>query len=882
MTLWSRFRSWLRTIVGRSRMESDMDTELRFHIETFAEELVRGGLSRQEAMRRARMEFGGIERAKEECREARGVTFLESLAQDIRFALRMLRKSPGFTALAVLTLALGIGANTTIFSIVDAALLHPLPFKDPGRLVWLTESLPNTPDNNASWLDVQDWKQQNNVFEGIAGYSDFSLALTGSGNPQILLTEFVSKGYFDLLGVPPLLGRTFKPEEHLPGGPFVVVLSDSFWIEHFAGDPGAIGKTLKLSDTACTIVGVMPAGFGSVTHTVLWAPFEGAVPQHFLTQRAYSWSMYAVARLKPHVTFEQARTNILGISERLEQEYPKTTGGLAVMLPLARRLLGDIRPALLMLSAAVFFLLLIACANIASLLLVKAVGRQKEIALRLALGAGKWRLFRQLIVESMVLSVAGAAFGLQLASGGTKLLAALLPAVPFSNIISVNRSALLFTLGLTLLAGLLFGLAPALMGLRMNLQSTLKSGAHQVQGSHHRAHRALVITEVGLAAMLLIGAGLMLRSMMELFRVAPGFDTHQLLTEAVVLAHIDTPPPQQCSATVDQAVASIQQLPGVDSAAAVFPVPFADQVTFTFLAIKDRPPQPGESRIAHFAFASTDYFRTLHIPPIEGRMFTAADTVNSLPVAVIDQELAKRYWPGQDPIGRQIRLAVQDFSDLSQNYPAQTIVGVVGTIRAGGLDADLGGYVYSPASQQGNCSSMTFVVRSRVPPLSLAHSVESAIHEVTPDSPVFRVQTMDQMVQASQATRRLSLRLLGAFSLGALLLAALGLYGVISYVVSQSTNEIGVRVALGAQRAQIMKLVLGQGMRLALWGIAVGIAAALALTRLMASLLFGVTATDPSTFAGVGILLAAVTLLACYIPARRAMRVDPIVALRYE
>lgn len=445
----------------------------------------------------------------------------------------------------------------------------------------------------------------------------------------------------------------------------------------------------------------------------------------------------------------------------------------------------------------------------------------------------------------------------------------------------MNRSALLFTLGLTLFAGLLFGLAPAVTALKMNLQSTLKSGAHQVQGGHHRAHRALIITEVGLAAMLLIGAGLMLRSIIALFRVDPGFDTHQLLTEAVVLAHSNTLAPQQRSVTVDQALARIQQLPGVDSAAAVFPAPFADQITFTFFAIKDRPPQRGESRIAHFAFTSRDYFGTLRIPLIEGRMFTAADTMDSLPVAVIDRELAKRYWPNQDPVGRQIRLAVQDFGDLSQKFPAQTIVGVVGTIKAGGLDADLGGYVYSPASQRGN-GSMTFVVRSRVPPLSLAHSVESAIHEVTPDSPVFRVQTMDEMVQASQATRRLSLRLLGAFSLGALSLAALGLYGVISYVVSQRTNEIGVRMALGAQQPQIMKLVLGQGMRLALWGIVGGIAAALALTWLMASLLFGVTPTDPSTFAGVAILLAIVTMLASYIPAHRAMRVDPMVALRYE
>ena len=809
--------------------------------------------------------------------------WLETLLQDMRYGLRQLRRNRGFTVVAVLTLALGIGANTAMFSVVDAVLLHSLPYKDPARLVWLTESLPNTTelDNHVSWLDMLDWKSQNRVLSDVAGYTQDSLALTGSSiTPQMLPGQFVSEGYFNVLGVAPLLGRTFTPEENLPGGPPAVVLSYSFWMQHFAGDPAAIGKALRLNDESWTIVGIMPAGFGDVTHTTIWAPFEQLVPKRFLTQRQFSWSMYAIARLKPGITFEQARTNMRVISQRLEQEYPRTTGGVAVMLSLRRYLVGDVRPALLMLSAAVFFLLLTACANIASLLLARAVGRQKEISIRLALGAGKWRLFRQLIVESMVLSLAGALLGLVLAELGTKLFVVLLPAnAPFSNLISINGSVLVFTLALTLLAGLLFGLAPATTGLKVSFQGSLKSGTHQIHGSQNRAHRALVITEIGLAATLLIGAGLMLRSMLELFKVAPGFDTHQLLTETVVLDHFNTLSLQQSTSRLDQVVRRIEQLPGVGSVAAGFPAPFTVYDNHTFLAIKGRPPQPEQSITVPYTPVSTSYFSTLRIPLIEGRTFTAADRPKSLPVAIVDQELATRYWPSEDPVGRQIKLHTLDFGDPSQT--PLTIVGVVGTVKASGLDTDLGGQVYQPYEQHLE-NEMTFIVRSQVAPLSLARSVKSAIHQVMPDSPVFNVQSTDEVIEASQATRRLSLRLLSGFSVGALFLAALGLYGVISYIVSQSTHEIGVRMALGAQRSSIVRLILGQGMRLALWGIAAGVVAALALTWLMTSLLYSTSATDPFTYAGVAILLTVVTLLACYIPARRAMNVDPMVALHYE
>lgn len=874
--------NWLRSLFPRRRFYADLYAEMAEHLEEKTDALVAAGLSRDQAARAARRAFGDVTRHEERGRAVWRSSWLEGLFADFRLAGRTLLRSPRFTALVVLTLGLGIGANTVIFSVADAVLLHPLPYRDAGRLVWLTESLPSTPDNNLSWLDMQDWKRQNHVFQDIAGYSDFSLTSNRAASPQLIPVRYVSRGYFALTGVAPQLGRTFQADEHRPGGAPVLVISHSFWKSQFGGAPGALGQTIELNHKPWTVVGIMPAGYGAISHTQLWAPFEPTASQ-YMTMRQFSWGMYALARLRPGVTLAQARADLGDVSRRLEQLYPKTTGGEAVLIPLPQRIRGDIKPALLLLAGAVALLLLIACANIAGLLLVKAVGRQRELALRLALGASRARLLRQIMAESVLLSLAGAGLGLGVARWGTALLVALLPAgTPFLALIAVNGKALGFALGASLITALLFGLAPALLGLGGALRAS--AGARPGAGGHRRVHASLVVVEVGLATALMIGAGLMARSMLSLFRVSPGFDSHGVLAESVVLDQASRLSPAQRAAAFTRVAQAASHVPGVASAAAVSLLPFSAQALQpawdeTYLALPERQPLPANPRAVHYVSASPGYFRTMGIPLIAGRAFQPSDVEGAPPVAVVDQELARRYWPDSSPVGQHIKLFVQDFNNTSK--PALTIVGVVGTVKAGGLDVSQKGEVYCPAAQS-PAGGMTIVVRARLAPLTLAPSVAAAIHRAAPGSPIYLTQSLDGLIAASQATRRLFLRLLVPLALGALLLSALGLYGMLSYVVSRGTSEIGLRLALGAQRADITRLVLAQGMRLALMGILVGLGAALVVTRLMASLLFAVRANDPLTCLAVAAVLAAAAGLACYLPARRAQRITPMQALRSE
>lgn len=874
---------WFGQWRSRRRLYLDLYAEMASHVEEKTDALIAAGMAPAQARAAALRAFGHPSRHEERGRAVWRASWLEGLLADVRLAARTLSRSPRLTALIVLTLALGLGATTLIFSVVNAVLLHPLPYRDPGRLVWMTESLPGAPDNNVSWLDMQDWRRQNHVFTDIAGYSDFSLTSNRAASPQLIPTRFVTQGYFPLLGVAPELGRTFLSAEHRLGGPQRLVISHSFWQSWFHGDPAIVGRTIELSHKTWTVVGVMPAGFGAVTHTRLWASFEAYVSESLLTKRQFSFGMYAVARLRHGVGLPQARAEIGEISRRLARTYPTTTGGIAVMSTLTQHTVGAVEPALLLLFGAVALMLLIACANVAGLLLVKTVGRQREIALRLALGASRARLFRQLLAECLLLSAVGAVLGLGLAAWGAGAFRSWLPAnTPFLRFIALDLRVWLFALAASLLAALLFASAPACIGLGRGIAGG--ASPRQLRGGHRRVHAALVVTEVGLATALLIGAGLMARSMLTLLRVAPGFDSHNVIAESVVLDQAFRHTPAQSTAAINRVLGAVERLPGVVSVGAVSLVPFSEHALQpawdeTFIALPGRPPRSDQPLSAHFALASPGYFGAMQIPLVSGRLITPADVAGSLPVAVVDQELARRYWPGSSPVGRQIKLFVQDFNDAAR--PALTIVGVVGTVKGAGLDVGQSGEVYGPFAQNA-AGGMTVVVRSRLAPGAVTPSLAAAIHAAAPGSPIEFTQSLDAMIANSMATRRLLLRLLGPLALGALLLAALGLYGMLSYLVSRATSEIGLRVALGANRPDILRLVAGKGMLPALIGILAGLAAALPLTRLMSSLLFGVRADDPFTFVVVAALLLLAAALACLLPARRAQRITPMDALRCE
>ena len=811
-----------------------------------------------------------------------GLRILEDFIQDAIHGLRVLRKNPGITIISVITLALGIGATTSIFTLVNAVLLRPLPYKEPAKLVWLTETSAEEPDRNVSWLDLQDWKSGNQVFESIAGYSSNTFTLTGRGRPKFLTGQYVTADYFAVMGVPPALGRSFTKDENVPGGPSVVILSHRLWQQDFGGDPNVIGTTIKLNAKSCNVVGVMPASFGDVLHSDVWVPLEQSLAKIYMTDRRVSWFLYAVARIRPQISLGRARSAMEGIAKGLAQQYPesnRTTGVL--VLPFATHIAGEMRPVLLMVGAAVLFLLLIACANIAGLLFVKAIAREREIAVRLALGARRGRVFRQFMAESMVLSMIGGITGLLLTLITTRMMISTLPQdAPLSGTINVNGAVLAFASLVILGTGLVLGLAPAFMSLRLDLQSALKARIRQVSKTHRRIHGALVISEIALAMALLIGAGLMMRSMLGLLRVNPGFGAQHLLTATALLPDAQLNP-KEISSFFDQAVESISHLPGVKSAAALYPPPFNPQLYRAYIGIEGRAPQQGEQRTTYFIVVTARSLETMEIPLLKGRHFTRDDTTSSVPVVAIDEAFARRFFPGQESIGKRIKLFTQDFNDANPKKPPLTVIGVVGTVKSGGLDSDLDGQIYLPSDQLANLA-MTFVVRTQLPTSSVVKQIEAVIHALNPDVPVYSVRTMEETLNGSLFTRRVATVLLGAFALGALLLSCLGLYGVMSYLVSQRTGEIGVRMALGARPFHVMSLIVGQGTKIALVGVGIGLVVSFALTRLMATLLYGVGMHDPLTCVSVAILLVLIALVACYLPARRAMRVDPTIALRYE
>ena len=807
---------------------------------------------------------------------------METFIQDIRFGTRMLAKKPMFSIIAVITLALGIGANTAIFSVVNGVLLRPLPFKEPDRLMMIRETkLPQFPEFSVAPGNFLDWKKQNTVFERLVAYKGSSLNLIGTGDPERLRALNVTEGFFAMLGAQPQLGRDFLAEEDQVGHNNVVILSYGLWQRRFGGDPKILNQTITLNRQAYTVIGVMPATFhfGSGENELdLWTPMAFTEEQ---AQNHGGHGLVAIGQLKRAVTVDQARAEMSAIAGRLAAQYPVDIGWDVKIMPLLEFSVRSIKPALLVLLVAVAFVLLIACANVANLLLARAAGRQKEIATRTSLGASRWRIVRQLLTESLLLSLLGGTLGLALAKWGMDLLLTLAPPdLPRLNNVSLDGRALVFTATITLLTAVIFGLVPALQSSKPNLNETMKdAGRGSTEGGRRQRIRStLVVLEVATALVLLVGAGLMIKSFWQLQKVDPGFNPDNALTVQVSLPKTKYPEESQQVAFFQQLIERVATLPGVQSAGAGHVVPLSGNDFVLAFEIDGRPPlQPGVTQSTNYYSVSADYFKAMGIPLRRGRVFTERDIKDSPRVAVINETMAKKIFPDEDPIGKRIT-----FDNRQKGNPEWfEIVGIVGDVKQYGLDQTTTMQTYEPYIQQ-TFPYMTLVVRTTGDPTNLNAAIRSEVLKLDKEQPTTNFKTLNEFFSISIAQQRFSVVLLGVFAVVALVLSAVGIYGVLSYAVTQRTHEIGIRVALGAGRRDVLRLVVGQGMLLTVIGVAGGLGAAFALTRLMASLLFGVTATDAVTFASVASLLLAVALLACYIPARRATKVDPLVALRYE
>ena len=807
---------------------------------------------------------------------------LADFLHDLRFALRLLLKNPGFTIVTVVALALGIGANTAIFSVVNAVLLRPLPYKDPERLVMVWEDATKTgrPRDTPTAANFIDWRNQNQVFEGMAAINEESYNLTGAGDPERLDGVRVSASLFPLLGVEPQLGRVFTAAEDQPGSQRVVLLSYGLWQRRFGGDPSIVGKPITLNDQSYVVMGVMPARFQFPTNdNQIWVPIA------FSAEEAADRELHnlqVVARLKPGVTLAQAQAEMSTIATRLQQQYPETNKDVgAAVTSLREQLVGNIKPALLILLGAVGLVLLIACANVANLLLARAAVRQKEIAVRVALGARRMRLIRQFLTESIVLSVLGGVIGLVLAYTGLVLLRTFIPEdILQAREISIDLKVLGFTVIVSVATGVIFGLAPALQAFRVKQNETLKEGGRDAAtgGSGKRLRSVLVTAEVATSLVLLIGAGLLINSFVRLRNVDPGFRSDHLLTMRIVMPmskYLDRP---RRIAFYNDVLQRVQSLAGVRSAAITTNLPLYHQGNEMAVRIQGRPElPPAQQPTVVIRIVSPGYFDTMTIPLLNGRKLSDQDIDTTPRVAVISETMARTFWPNEDPVGKRFGIG-----EIESGPRWFNIVGVVKDVRQMRLTADPKPQAYLTYLQVGFFDSRDLVVKTDVDPASMAATIRNAVWEIDKDQPVSNVQTMETILADSIAQQRFSMVLLAIFAGVALFLAAVGIYGVMSYSVAQRTREIGIRMALGAQTAAVLKLALGYGMKLVLIGIAIGLIAAFALTRLMSTLLFGVTATDPITFTLISLLLICVAALASYIPARRATKVDPMIALRYE
>ncbi|HKB09859.1 MAG TPA: ABC transporter permease [Vicinamibacterales bacterium] len=883
----------IAALLRRRRLERDLDDELAFHLAMREADYRRDGITATDARAAARRRFGNVTRLKEQCRDMWTFHPLETLAQDVRYALRTMRRSPGFTLVAVFALAVGIGGNTAIFSLLDAARTQALPYRDPERLVllWGNVQRARVERRGTSYPDFADWRARSRSFDEMAAFAGQLMTLTGNDDPERINTEFVSAPYFSLLEVQPLVGRTFTAEEDDVAKPTaLVVMSDGLWRRRFGGDPQIVGRTLTLCCAArsYTVVGVMPPGFTGLTDAAeLWVPFAMYAPPDVMAQRG-TRGFAALARLKRGVAREAAQHELDGISRQLEAEYPATNEKRGVeMSPLDVELVGAVRPALRTLMAAVAFVLLIACANVANLLLARSEARRREIAVRTALGAGRTRLLRQLITEGCVLTGIGAVAGLVLARVAVAALIAQSP-VTFPSFVTPGLDARVagFTVAVSLLCGILVGLAPGLQARAVDLSGSLKESARGSDGPRsQRVRGSLVVAELSLAVVLLVGAGLMIRSVRNLAALDPGFDPSSVLTLHVSIPRGATPPAAAGAAAPPPPpviygralLERLRAIPGVTAAALGTDVPLDGNAAASFYAAEGQPPVTAQNMPrAYVHRVSPEFFGTLRIPLLAGRAFTDVDQAQESTAVIVSDRVVKRFWPGQSAIGKRIK-----FGQISSSAPWLTITGVVGEVKYRGLpdnptaDPD----IYLPFADRNQ--QVALAIRGSVPPASLVGPLRTAIRSADPTMPIYGVAPMDELIAGQTAQSRFTMWLMGVFAAAALMLAIVGIYGVMAYLVTQRTREIGIRLALGAERSDILRLVVGSGARLVAGGVAIGVVASFALQRLVASLLFGVTAADSASAIAVAVL-AAVALLACYVPAVRASRVNPLGALRYE
>jgi predicted permease len=867
----------LRALLRRSEMEAELDEELRFHLEKEIEQNVRGGMSPEEARRAALVEFGGVELIKEECRDVRGVRPLKDLWQDLRYAVRALLKRPGFTLVAVATLTLGVGATSAIFSVVNSVLLRPLPYKDSERVVqvWENNLKRGWTRDTISPLNFEDWRTQNRSFDAISAYEYDGLVLAGGESPERLVGILASSDFFRVLGVEPALGRGFLPGEDRPGAARVVVISSRLWQRRLGARADALGQPLTLNGEAYTVVGVMPQGFEFPSRGV-----DAWVPSLDLARPRSDHFMYSVARLKPSVTLETAQADVDAVARRLAEQYPDTNGnGGVTLVPLHEEVVGKARRGLLLMLGAVALLLLIACVNVANLLLARASGRQKEMAVRAALGASRWRIARQLLTESLLLGVLGGGCGALLSVWSVGLLVtASGGGIPRSQEVTVDARALVFTLAASVLTGLLFGLAPAHNFSAPDLNRMLKEGTKGVAGGRRqsRAQGALVVSEIALALVLLAGAGLLAKSYARLSSVNPGFDADGVLTARVSLSESRYKEKERQALFFRQVLERVRALPGVKHAGAVSDLPFSGSRTSQSFDIEGHQPAEGElTPTADYRKITPGYLGAMSISLLRGREFTERDDAGAPTVAVVNEAFARRFFPGEEALGKRLL-----YTEGGRQVPRE-IIGVVGDLTHESLADERAPEVYVPFAQRPN-SWMFLAVRGGGETAALAGSIRAAVREVDAGEPVYGITTMRQRLDQSLAPRRFNAMLLGTFAAAATLLAAVGVFGVLSFQVAERRHEIGIRMALGAQRRDVLKLVVGRGLRLVLVGVLVGLAASLAVTRLMTSLLYGVSATDPATLASISLILVGVAVLASYLPARRATKVDPVTALRYE
>ena len=876
--------NWFRRLVFKKRLEVQLEKELREHLERQAGDYMRTGLSEAEAWRQARLTFGGLEQVKEDCRDARRTRWLESAWQDVRFAARSLRKNPGFALAAIGTLALGIGANTAIFSVINGVILRALPYKDPGRLVAVEERVQNSGEDYAfSYPDFLDVQRAAGSLESIAAYRNSGVNVTSPGEPAYVISRQVSAGFLSVLGVKPVSGREFRPEDDRRNAAPVAMIGYALWQERFSGSPRAIGATLVAGGRGYTVIGIVPANFRFEGDRQVFIPL--GQDDTLATQKRDLYSgIETVARLRPGVTLERADTELKAIGYRLAREYPDTNSRMTFgAVPLKQQVVGDIGSTLFLLAGAVGLVLLIACANVANLFLARSLSRKHEFSIRAALGAGRGRMMRQLLTESILLSLIGGAGGLLLSMIGSRwALRHSANWLPRTEDITLDGRVLLFAIAVSVITGLIFGLVPVIRQ-RFDLETGLRQGSRGTTPGVRRLQSSFVVTELALALILLTGAGLMMRTLLQLWAVNPGFDPHNLLTMTVTVSPKAISSPALMRTAWKQIMERVRGTPGVQAAAldSLLPLSGSSQRLPYWASAETNVPK--NAPLAWMYTPTPGYLQTMKIPLLRGRFFTAQDRVGSQPVIVIDETLAKRMFPHRDPLGETISL---------QLLGRVQIIGVVGAIKHQSLEEDAFGprepAVYIPFLQLSDeimpmtQNGMSLLVRTAGSPLPVIEAVKQSVLGPTRDQPVRDIATMEQIMSDSMGSRRGMLFLLANFAAAALMLASIGIYSVISYATSRRVQEIGIRMTLGARPSEVVQLFMKQGARMVLIGVVAGIAASFALMRLLVKLLYGVSAADPLTFAGVALLLCAIASAAIYIPARRAARVDPTVALHYE